>query len=138
MIRAAVVSALVVGCAVPTVAPRETARASVLAVAEAVRVADDSCATVALAKALDDKEAGRALAQRCALAYDVAKPALIAAASGVDAWDAGARSAVVCSVHDAGEALVQIAGAITAAGGHVPPAVEDGIKLLGLLGGCEK
>lgn len=43
-------------------APRETARAVVLAVAEAVRTADTLCATVALRIGADNRDRGRALA----------------------------------------------------------------------------
>lgn len=109
---------------------RETARGAILTVAEAVRVADGVCADLAIAT----KNAE--LAKRCARAYDIARPGLLAAEHGVDAWDQGLRGQIVCSLVDATRALVDIEDAIVNAGGRLPPVVEDARKLAGLLGGC--
>ncbi len=117
-------------------APRETARAVVLAVAEAVRTADTLCATVALRIGADNRERGRALATACADAYDVARPATMAAATAVDAWDAGDHRGVICGLATAGRSLGQIADAVRAAGATIPPLVEDGLRLVGTLGVC--
>lgn len=117
-------------------APRETARAVVLTTAEAIRVADTLCATVALRIGTTDREAGRKLAVSCADAYDVARPAVLAAATAVDAWDAGDRKGVVCGLATAGKALGSIADAVKAAGATIPPLVEDGLRLVGALGVC--
>lgn len=117
-------------------APRETARAVVLTTAEAIRVADTLCATVALRIGTTDREAGRKLAVSCADAYDVARPAVLAAATAVDAWDAGDRKGVVCGLAEAGKALALIVDAVRAAGATIPPLVEDGLRLVGSLGVC--
>lgn len=117
-------------------APRETARAVVLTVAEAVRTADTLCATVALRIGADDRARGRALATACADAYDVARPATLAAATAVDAWDAGDHRGVICGLATAGRSLGQIADAVRAAGATIPPLVEDGLRLVGSLGVC--
>jgi len=135
---AALVSALLQSCspAQAKAAPRETARAVVLTVAEAVRTADTLCATVALRIGADDRARGRALAVSCADAYDVARPAVLAAATAVDAWDAGDHRGVVCGLATAGKALGQIAESIRATGAKLPPVVEDGLRLVGALGVC--
>ena len=117
-------------------APRETARAVVLTTAEAIRVADTLCATVALRIGTIDREAGRKLAVSCADAYDVARPAVLAAATAVDAWDAGDHRGVVCGLATAGKALGLIVDAVKAAGATIPPLVEDGLRLVGSLGVC--
>lgn len=135
---AALVSALLQSCtpAAAKAAPRETARAVVLTTAEAIRIADTLCATVALRIGTTDREAGRKLAVSCADAYDVARPAVLAAATAVDAWDAGDHRGVVCGLATAGRSLGQIADAVRAAGATIPPLVEDGLRLVGSLGVC--
>jgi hypothetical protein len=120
-------------------APRQSARAVVLAVAEAARVADKLCADIALkAAAVGKREGAEALASTCADAYDVARPAIVAAAEGVDAWESGERLGVVCGLARASSALLTIVGAIKAAGASVPPVVEDGLRLAGVLGACHE
>ncbi|MDB4994369.1 MAG: hypothetical protein JWM74_1801 [Myxococcaceae bacterium] len=109
---------------------RETARGAILTVAEAVRVADGVCADLALAR--KDAE----LARRCARAYDIARPGLLAAERGVDAWDTAERGQIVCSLDDAAKALTDIEDAIATAGGKPPPVAADAHKLAALLGGC--
>lgn len=137
---AALVSALLQSCspAQAKAAPRETARAVVLTVAEAVRTADALCATVAIriGTEQDKRETARKLAVACADAYDVARPAVLAAATAVDAWDAGDHRGVVCGLATAGKALGSIVDAVRAAGATVPPLVEDGLRLVGTLGVC--
>lgn len=137
-ILAFVAAALLQSCtpAQAKAAPRETARAVVLTTAEAIRVADTLCATVALRIGTTDREAGRKLAVSCADAYDVARPAVLAAATAVDAWDAGDHKGVVCGLATAGKALGSIVDAVKAAGATIPPLVEDGVRLVGSLGVC--
>ncbi|AKV03204.1 hypothetical protein AKJ09_09867 [Labilithrix luteola] len=103
--------------------PRETARAVVVTLAKAVQVADVTCATIAETK----KDAG--LASKCADAYDVARPALLGAESAVDAWESGGAGNVPCAVARSVSALVSISHAVTAAGGTVPPVVDDALRL---------
>lgn len=135
---AAMASALLQSCspAQAKAAPRETARAVVLTVAESLKLADTLCATVALRIGTADREAGRKLAVSCADAYDVARPAVLAAATAVDAWDAGDHRGVVCGLATAGKGLALIVDAVKAAGATVPPLVEDGLRLVGSLGVC--
>jgi hypothetical protein len=130
---------LMFGCA-SSIPPRETARAVVLTAAEAAKVADSTCAQLALATvAVDEskRQVAGTLAITCADAYDVARPAIIAAAEGVDAWDAGGRQGVVCGLAKATPALVSMAGAIRAAGGKLPLLVEDGLRIVTVLGVCK-
>lgn len=138
VILAALVASALQSCspAQAKAAPRETARAVVLGVAEAVKIADASCATAALTVGVEDRAKGRAIATACADAYDVARPAVLAAATAVDAWDAGDHRGVICGLATAGKALGQIAESIRAAGAKLPPVVEDGLRLVGALGVC--
>lgn len=130
---------VVVGCspAAAKSAPRETARAVVLATATALDVADTACAKAVevLAKVGRTKDA-IATGNACGDAYDVARPALLAAARSVDAWDAGERKGVICGLAQAAPALEQLAKAIEAAGATLPPAVVDGLRIVGALGAC--
>lgn len=111
----------------PSTAPRETARATVLVVADAVKQLDKACAGVATAKH------DAALATRCADGYDVARSALIGAEDLVDAWDRGAAGDLPCTVARAVEGLQRMREALLAAGGKSPPAVDDAIRMSPLL-----
>lgn len=128
--------ALVVNLVVPTacrpaLAPREQARSVVLSVAEGVRVADEACAAAALATR------SLPLAETCATLVDEAREALIAAEDGVDAWDAAEAGRIPCAVGRAASSLSRILEAVERAGGAVPPAAVDALRLAPLLtGGC--
>lgn len=127
--------ALLLSCAAPQ-AQRETARATVIALAEATRLGDLTCATVATNQGLSDRAKAKATAERCADAYDAMRPSLLLAAAKVDDWDAGRRLDVVCSVLALAEPLSNVASAIRNAGGKVPTIIEDAIKLTRTLGEC--
>lgn len=105
-----------------TDAPRERTRAAVLLVADGVRQADLACAAIALAR----KDVP--LMDRCILAINTARRALLAAEKGVDAWDANAAGNTPCFVRDAAEALTQVLTAIRGVGAEVPPVVEDALR----------
>jgi hypothetical protein len=131
---------LLCSCASAQQAPRETARAVVLTIVEAAKVADSTCAQLALAiVALDRsrREQAKALAVTCADAYDVARPAIVATAEGVDGWDTGKRQGVVCGLAKAAPALLSMAGAIRSSGGKLPMIVEDGLRVIDKLGVCK-
>lgn len=120
------------GCAgaqLPTT-PREQARAAVLVLAEGVRLADQSCAAVAL------ERSDAPLADRCADAYGVARSSLLAAAGGVDAWDSGRQGEVRCATAQGATAARELAAAIATAGGEVPPTLTDGLELYAELAGA--
>ena len=101
---------------------RDATRGMVLVVADAVKVADGICASLALAKK-DPK-----LAKVCADAYDIARPSLLAAESGIDLYD-GKGGPLLCSVGTAVEALAHVAEAISAAGASLPAVVADALSL---------
>lgn len=142
--RAALVAflalALVILCAAPLLlsgcAPssRATARAAVLATAEGLRVGDQACA------ALATRRADRELAEACAAAYEVGRPAVIAAAGAVDAWERpGARERVACSLAAALGGLEAIVAEMRRRGGEaVPPLLSDARALVALVGGCPR
>jgi hypothetical protein len=121
-----------VGCA--SVTPREISRASVLGVAEALRVADATCALqVTAAAALGDSE--RKLAKKrandCADAYDLSRSAVLSAAYAVDSWGtAKSQRDVACFIVVASEGLATI---VRAAGEKIPLVVQDGITLAKML-----
>lgn len=104
--------------------PRDRARAAVLMLAKTTALADESCASLARNKQ-DVK-----LAKRCADSYDVIRPLLIAAESGVDAWESGSRNQVACSVAKSAAALVDIVEAVNAAGGRLPLSVDDSLTFI--------
>lgn len=108
--------------ALPTT-PREQARAAVLVLAEGVKLGDEACAKEALA------QSSQPLADRCSRAYSTARSALVAAGDGVDAWDSARRGEVACATVRGASAAEELAIAIRAYGGDVPPALTDGLAL---------
>lgn len=105
-------------------APRENARAAVIMLAKTTAAADEVCATLARTK--QDAQ----LAKKCADAYDVIRPSLLAADSGVDAWESGSRNQVACAIGKTAAALTEIVEAVQAAGGSLPLAVPDSISFV--------
>src|SRR5574338_298624 len=71
---------------------RDYARAAILLVSEGVKVADQVCADVALAKK------DFTVAKTCADAYETARSSLLAAQTFVDAWEDGAGGSYVCTL----------------------------------------
>jgi hypothetical protein len=114
----------------PSAVPRETARATVLVLADAVKQLDSVCAQLATSKH------DVTLATKCADGYDVARAALLGAESSVDAYDSGAAKDLPCAVARAADAVQHIAEALSAAGAKVPPAVTDALKLAPSLAGA--
>lgn len=111
---------------------RETARSVVLVVAEAVHAADSACAAVAITRR--DPE----LAEKCVVAYKLARGATVAAGESIDAWDAGSRGAIACAVVKAGNALATMVDAIRSGGATVPPVIVDALALVPVLSGVCK
>lgn len=103
--------------------PREQARAAVLVLAEGVKLGDEACAKEALT------QSSQPLALRCKVAYETARSALIVAGDGVDAWDSARRGEVACATVRGASAAEELAIAIRAYGGDVPPALTDGLAL---------
>lgn len=127
---AAVTMAVALGACSPRAdVPRETARGTILTLAEGVHRADLACAE--LARARHDAP----LATTCADAYDAARDALLGAESAVDAWDAGKAGDVACASVHAVASLHLMSSAIRAAGGAVPPVVDDALRLAPTLAG---
>ena len=111
--------------------PRETARAAVILFAKTTAIADEACAT--LAKTKQDVS----IAKTCADAYDIARPALLAAEAGVDAWESGSKNEVACAVAKASNALTKIAETVKAGGGTLPLSVIDSLKFAtSIVGEC--
>lgn len=110
---------------------RATARGTVLVLAEAVRIADETCAQRAVATK------DLALAETCAQAYSDARIGAITAAAAVDAWDAGSKAGVVCGVASASKNLGNITAALRKAGLGVPAIVDDATRLVSLLFAAE-
>ena len=111
--------------------PREKARAVVIMLAKTTALADESCASLARIKY------DAALAKKCADSYDGIRPLLIAAESGVDAWESGSRNQVACAVAKSASALADVIEAVNAAGGSVPLAVTDSLKFaISIVGEC--
>ncbi|WP_394844031.1 hypothetical protein LZC95_44130 [Pendulispora brunnea] len=102
---------------------RQNARAAILTVAKAVSIADEVCATTA------KNRSNAQLAKTCKDAYDVARPALLAAESGVDAWENGQRHDVACSAINAANALRNMGEALSGAGVALPAVLTDALLL---------
>lgn len=118
---------LLAGCA-PS---RAEARGAVLATAEAVRVGDETCAEVAIAKR--DVE----LARTCTEAYRTARASVVTAAESVDAWNEGAKGNVRCAISRAAAALGETAKAMRARGATLPRVIDDALVLTSVAaGGC--
>lgn len=110
---------------------RATARGAVLVIARAVREADVLCARYA------DDTGDVDTARACADAYDVARPALLAAEAGLDAWDSADSGRTACAVVDASRALRRLVEALDAVHVAIPPAARDAVELAaGLEGVC--
>lgn len=116
-------------CAPAPATPRDEARSTVLLLSSGVATAVGVCAELSLSH--DDL----ALAQTCANAYDVARPALLGAEKAIDGWDSGAAGDVACAAVRAADALGSMLAAIRAAGGAAPPAAEDALKRAPTLAG---
>lgn len=111
----------------PAHTPREQTRSVVLSVAEGVRVGDEACAYVARGKA------DLALAETCAAIVKEAREALLVAEAGIDVWSAANEGTLSCAVSAASNALGRILDTITRAGGKIPPAVDDALRLAPVL-----
>ena len=110
-----------IGCEDAKTAPRESARAAVIMLAKTTALADETCAMLARSK--QDAQ----LAKKCADAYDIIRPLLIAADSGVDAWESGSKNQVACAVAKTAAALTEIVEAVQVAGGSLPLSVSDSL-----------
>jgi len=125
--------ALLDGC-LPAKAPdveRETARAAVLTVAEAVRVVDVECARIV--RATGDRELGA----KCEAFHVPARAALVGAGSVVDAWgELEQRRGVTCAVVTVARDLALLAREMAGKGARALPVVSDALSLVGRLGSC--
>jgi hypothetical protein len=121
--------ALCTGCTATT---RDIARASVVLSAQALAESMPLCRDAA---SLQEAQAGIKTARTCVEAYHIARPSIEAAASSVDAWDAGSRRNVVCAIGRAAVAVARALDAIAAAGGTVPLALRDAASLAEKIGG---
>lgn len=118
--------------------PRETARAAVIMLAKTTALADETCSTLARTKQ------DATLAKKCADAYDVIRPSLLAAESAMDTWDpaaggtgSGSKNQVACAIGKSAAALTEIVKAIQAAGGSIPMSVSDSLKFVkAIVGEC--
>lgn len=130
-------AALLVASCIPAGAPtdRPGARSAVLLVAEAVHVADVTCADVAHAMASTDRGKALAVADACAHGYAVARSSLLAAEAAVDAYDAGGAGRWGCALRDSLVGLRETSAALELAGAKVPAAVSDGLSLASTLSG---
>lgn len=124
------------GCAVfahssedPT---RATARAAVLTVAEAVKVADQFCATYSL----QTKEI--TVAKACADAYDLSRNSLLAAESGLDVWNDVTKNSVACALADGVRSLGAISAVLIQEKLAPPAIITDALTLVNSFQVCVK
>lgn len=118
------------GCK-PVENPRAEAHGVVLAVADAVHLADQACASIALAKG------DAPLARSCDVARDEARLALIAAEDALYALTAAEQGGFACAFDHGVSAAQRLASLIAGAGGKLPPQLDDALHLARtLVGGC--
>lgn len=115
-----------------TTASRAQARGAVLATAEAVKIADATCAKQAL------ERTDLHLARQCQEAYASARSSLLIASAGVDAWDEGKRGDVTCAVVHAASDLSRTVSEFKARQIPIPLIVDDSLRLARGLGGCHE
>jgi hypothetical protein len=113
----------ILGCAQAKEPPRQNARGAVLTLARAVHEADRTCAEFATSNVI------RELARSCATGYAIARPAVVAAADAVDAWNLGRSGEVLCAIARAADGLEVMAKAMRAEGADVPYVVDDALAL---------
>ena len=118
-----------IGCRDPQT-PRHAAHGAVLAVAQAVHITAELCEAKATATYEGgDHAAAYALIEKCKHGYDVAVPAIRAAAYAVDAWgNVAANGKAACLVSESMMGLREIVEAVSAAGVKLPREVDDGIQ----------
>lgn len=107
---------------------RATARAVILTLAEAVKDADQLCATFAIQTKNVD------VAKACANAYDVARPSLISAEAGIDGWDDASAGHLACLTVDAVNALSAFSKIFELNKIALPEVIVDAIKLSSAMG----
>ena len=125
-----VVLALVsVACRDPQT-PRHAAHGAVLAVAQATRLTAELCEEEATAEyEAGKKDAAYALIEKCKHGYQIAVPAVRAAAYAVDAWgNAEKNGQAACAVGEAMVGLRELVYAVQGAGVKLPREVDDGIQ----------
>lgn len=115
------------GAKAPTA--RDSSRAAVELLATALPLANELCS----------KSNDRAVLERCAKAYDVGRPSLIAAAQVIDAWAGASENDRACVLSSSLKALASIVDAMKAGGLAVPDLVRDGLSFAGaLVGSCRE
>lgn len=127
------IGACVKGPDSPAATTRAQARAAMLTIADATKLADSTCANVARAKGSVE------LAARCDTSYQQIRASLVGMATAVDAWDAAAdgKETVVCIIHEAAASLSRMVADIhNADAGQWLPAADDAIALVNVLGAC--
>lgn len=121
------IMALALAACMPAKAPADALKAAVVMTAEAVEQADHVCAAVGTQR----KDA--ALLTVCKDAYNIARPALVAAQYYVDIGDQRGLESSLCT----GErALQSTATAIAATGTKLPPLVTEAINFAGSICGA--
>jgi hypothetical protein len=118
-----------VGCGgVKAPTARDATRAGVELLATALPMANELCS----------KSTDRTVLDKCAKAYDVGRPSLIAAAQLVDVWAGASENDKACALSASLKAVAAIVDAMRAGGLDVPELIRDAVSFAApLLGSCK-
>ncbi len=117
-----------IGCGGSLPTARDSTRAGVELLAAALPVANELCS----------KSTDRAVLEKCAKAYDVGRPSLIAAAQMVDVWAGASAKDRECVLSASLKAVAAIVDAMRGGGLAVPDLIRDALSFGGaLVGSCK-
>lgn len=118
-----------IGCGgVKAPTARDATRAGVELLATALPMANELCS----------KSTDRATLEKCAKAYDVGRPSLVAAAQLVDVWAGASENDKACALSASLKAVAAIVDAMRAGGLEVPDLIRDAVSFAApLLGSCK-
>lgn len=107
---------------------RDATRAGVELLATALPMANELCS----------KSTDRATLEKCAKAYDVGRPSLVAAAQLVDVWAGASENDKACALSASLKAVAAIVDAMRAGGLEVPDLIRDAVSFAApLIGSCK-
>lgn len=131
---AAIVAAITIAPACSSTPTPESARTSVLSLAEANRLVAEACGDAAIIVATTKgKTAGITTAKECVDMHDRTHEQLHVLADAVDAWRDGKAGAPACEALDLRSALLEEIDHARTIDSKIPAAVDDAAAFLGTL-----
>lgn len=107
---------------------RDSSRAAIELLATALPLANELCS----------KSTDRAVLEKCAKAYDIGRPSLVAAAQLVDVWAGASANDRACVLSASLKAVKSIVDAMRGGGMAIPDLISDALSFGGaLVGSCK-